>query len=341
LNEKLGLPAPALDGNRESFYALGVDGHFADRYIEAARHLKNPLCVGLDPHLERIPSEFGVRLDDLASDASAAGVQAFFEIVVDVCAGKVPVVKPQIAFFEQLGWRGIRVLERVVARARERGLLVVLDVKRGDIGSTAQAYAASYLLPNSPCRADAVTLNAYLGMDSLQPFLDAARAHGAGLFVLARTSNPGAADFQSQLIDGVPLYERVARALARSADSLRGSSGWSALGVVAGATFPGEAARLRQVLPHSLFLVPGYGAQGAPVSAALASFVPRLSQVDGDRLEGGLVSSSRGILYGDGPRMDTIDEWRSGLSERLDAARNELAEAVAIRPEKATLRIQS
>jgi orotidine-5'-phosphate decarboxylase len=302
-----------------------VDGHFADRYTEAARRLENPLCVGFDPHLESIPKEFGVRLDALASEESAAGIEAFFEIVVDVCAGKVPVVKPQIAFFEQLGWRGIRALERIVARARQRSLLVVLDVKRGDIGSTAQAYAASYLLPTSACRVDAITLNAYLGLDSLQPFIEAARVHGVGLFVLARTSNPGAADFQSQLIDGVPLYQRVARALAEPAQSLRGRSGWSALGVVAGATYPAEAARLREVLPNSLFLVPGYGAQGAPVAAALASFVPGDGQ-----LEGGLVSSSRGILYGTGPRVDRIDEWRSGLSERLDAARRELSAAVAL-----------
>jgi orotidine-5'-phosphate decarboxylase len=301
-----------------------ADPHFADRYLAAARRLKNPLCVGLDPHLERIPSEFGVRLDALASDASADGVQAFFEIVIDVCAGKVPVIKPQIAFFEQLGWRGLRALERLLARARERGLLVILDAKRGDLASTAQAYAQSYLFPDSPCRADAITLNPYLGLDSLQPFVDAARAHGAGLFVLARTSNPGASDFQSQLIAGVPLYEHVARALAPLAESLRGSSGWSSLGVVAGATYPAEAAALRSALPHSLFLVPGYGAQGAPVRDALVAFVPGPGG-----LEGGMVNSSRGILFGNGPRLTSIEEWRRGLSERLQAACRELSEAVA------------
>jgi len=310
-----------------------VDQHFADRYIEATRQLKNPLCVGLDPHLERIPTEFGVRLDALGSEQSAAGVQAFFEIVIDVCAGKVPVIKPQIAFFEQLGWRGLRALERLVARARERGLLVILDAKRGDLSSTAQAYAQSYLFPNSPCRADAITLSPYLGIDSLKPFIEASLAHGVGLFVLARTSNPGAADFQSLLIDGVPLYERVAAALAPSAAALRGSTGWSNLGVVAGATYPAEAARLRRTLPHSLFLVPGYGAQGASVAAALAGFVPQ-----GERLEGGMVSSSRGILYGEGPVAGSASEWRAGLSERLDAARRELSEAIALAPEKVTLR---
>jgi orotidine-5'-phosphate decarboxylase len=298
--------------------------HFADRFIAAARHLGNPLCVGLDPHLERIPREFGVQSSGLATDASAAGVGAFFEEVIDACAGRVPVVKPQIAFFEQLGWRGLRVLEGLVARARERGLLVILDAKRGDLDTTARAYARSYLTLSSPCRADAITLNPYLGLDSLQPFIEASRDHGVGLFVLARTSNPGASDFQSLLVDGVPLYERVARALRSSADALRGASGYSNLGVVAGATYPAEAERLRAVLPDSLFLVPGYGAQGAKISDALSGFVLREG-----RREGGMVSSSRGVLYGEGSAGVTRAAWRAGLLARLDAAVREVSQAVA------------
>lgn len=299
--------------------------HFADRYIEASRRLGNPLCVGLDPHLERIPHEFGLRLDDLASDPSADAVEAFFSLVIELSAGKVPIVKPQIAFFEQLGWRGLRVLERLVTRARESGLLVLLDAKRGDIGSTARAYAQSYLLPSSPCRVDALTVNPYLGLDSLEPFIAASRAHGVGVFVLARTSNAGASDFQSLNVDGVPLFQRVALALAPSAEALRGASGWSNLGVVAGATYPAESQRLRRVLPHSLFLVPGYGAQGAPVAAALSGFVPGPG-----RLEGGSVTSSRGILFGEGPVASSIAEWRVGFSERLEAARRELSIATTL-----------
>jgi orotidine-5'-phosphate decarboxylase len=303
--------------------------HFADRYIEAARRLGTPLCVGLDPHLERIPHGFGVQLGEPASDASADGVEGFFSAVIDTCAGKVPIIKPQIAFFEQLGWRGLRALERLVARARDRGLLVLLDAKRGDIGSTAQAYAQSYLLPSSPCRADALTVNPYLGLDSLEPFLDASRAHGVGVFVLARTSNPGSADFQSANADGVPLYERVARLLAPVASTLRGSSGWSNVGVVAGATYPEESERLRAVLPDSLFLVPGYGAQGAPLSATVRSFVPGPHQ-----LEGGMISSSRGILFGAGAaaasRQASVAEWHRDFAARLDAARHEVTAAVAL-----------
>lgn len=281
--------------------------------------------------MERIPREFGVAPGDLASDASAAGVGAFFEDVIDACVDRIPVVKPQIAFFEQLGWRGLRVLEGLVARARGRGLLVILDAKRGDLDTTARAYAKSYVSPASPCRADAITLSPYLGLDSLQPFVEAARDHGAGLFVLARTSNPGANDFQSLLIDGVPLYERVARALRPLADGLRGESGYSNLGVVAGATYPAEAERLRAVLPHSLFLVPGYGAQGAKIGEALASFVRREG-----RLEGGMVNSSRGVLFGDPAVETTRAAWRAGLRARLDAAVRELSEAVTSAPGQAS-----
>jgi orotidine-5'-phosphate decarboxylase len=297
--------------------------HFADQFIAAARQLQNPLCVGLDPHMERIPREFGVAPSALASDTSAAGVGALFEEVIDACAGRVPVIKPQIAFFEQLGWRGLRVLEALVTRARERGLLVILDAKRGDLDTTARAYANSYVSPQSPCRADAITLSPYLGLDSLQPFVEAARDHGVGLFVLARTSNRGASDFQSLVVDGVPLYERVARALRPLADGLRGASGYSSLGIVAGATYPAEAERLRAVLPDSLFLVPGYGAQGGKIGDALASFVRRSGA-----LEGGMINSSRGVLFGDAAVETTRAAWRAGFLARLDAAVREVSEAV-------------
>jgi orotidine-5'-phosphate decarboxylase len=317
----LGRPASSL--------GLGVaEWHFADRYIDAARRLESPLCVGLDPHLEGIPHGFGVRPAEPASDASADGVEQFLTMVLDTCAGKVPIVKPQIAFFEQLGWRGLRVLERLVAHARDRGLLVLLDAKRGDIGTTATAYAQSYLWPSSPCRADALTVNPYLGLDSLEPFVAASRAHGVGLFVLARTSNPGASDFQSLRVDGVPLYERVATALAPVAAGLSGASGWSNLGVVAGATYPEESERLRHLLPNSLFLVPGYGAQGGSLADALRGFVRRDA-----RLEGGLISSSRGILFGTGPMRASaaasIADWHLGFADRLEAARREVSAGVA------------
>ena len=179
-------------------------------------------------------------------------------------------------------------------------------------------------------QADALTVNPYLGLDSLGPFLAASRANGVGVFVLARTSNPGGADFQNLSVEGVPLYQRVARALAPLSESLRGGSGWSNLGVVAGATYPAESEQLRQALPHALFLVPGYGAQGGSLAAALSPFVRGKTQ-----LEGGMINSSRGILFGNGPVAASaalsVADWHRGLSERLEAARRELAAAVALR----------
>jgi orotidine-5'-phosphate decarboxylase len=294
-------------------------GHFADRLAAASRRVGSPLCVGLDPHLEHVPACYGVSAAAPLSERTIAGVGAFVDDALEACTGRVAVVKPQIAFFEQLGHRGIALLERAVRSCRERGLLVLLDAKRGDIGSTAAAYARSYLSPDGPCPADAITLSPYLGLDSLEPFVAASRAHGVGLFVLARTSNPGAEDFQSRDVEGRPLYERVAEALSGLAESLRGESGWSNLGIVAGATYPETARRLRQLLPHSPFLVPGYGAQGAAVSDALAALVPR----DG-RLEGGLISSSRALLFGG--ESDTA-AVRAGIAARIEAAKSEIARA--------------
>lgn len=288
--------------------------HFADRFIESAQRLGTPLCVGLDPHLEQIPSEFLVRPSEPFSEYSARGTLEFLEQVIDECAGRVPAVKPQIAFFEQLGWRGIQILEQLVQRAQRRGLLVLLDAKRGDIGSTAAAYARAYLSPNSPCQVDAITVSPYLGVDTLAPFLAAATEYGSGLFVLSKTSNPGARDFQDLVVDGEALFKRVARTLRPFADALVGTSGWSSLGIVAGATFPEEAAQLREVLPRSLFLIPGIGAQGAPIESALASFVKGTTGP-----LGGLISSSRGILFEDS-KSSSGEDWRTGLRRRLFGA---------------------
>jgi orotidine-5'-phosphate decarboxylase len=150
-----------------------------------------------------------------------------------------------------------------------------------------------------------------------------------GVFVLARTSNPGAADFQSLRVDGVPLYERIAKTLEPVSEGLRGSSGWSNLGVVAGATYPEESEQLRRLLPHALFLVPGYGAQGGSLADALRGFVRSAG-----RLEGGMISSSRGILFGSGPvkasASATVADWHRGFAERLEAARRELSEGVTL-----------
>ena len=299
--------------------------HFADRVIQRHRSLGHPLCVGLDPHLHRIPSLF--RRGDMhpGDPRTAESVEAFLLAVLERVGDRVAVVKPQIAFFEALGWRGIRVLERVVETARKQGLLVLLDAKRGDIGSTAAAYGGAYLDQDSPMPVDAMTLNPYLGRDSLDPFVERAQAHHKGLFVLVRTSNAGAEDFQSQALDsGRPLFVVVAEAMEESGRKLAGpETGWSSLGVVVGATWPGQAEEVREKLPHALFLVPGYGAQGGGAEDALRGFVP-----GPQGLEGGLVNSSRGILFPPGSEEAALPVWEKRVDQAIDRAIDELGSAV-------------
>lgn len=297
---------------------------FADRLLARVRELGHPLCVGLDPHLERLPPLFRKEAAPPGAPESAEAVEAFCRAILDRVAGRVAAVKPQCAFFEALGWRGQRVLARIVEAARERALLVILDGKRGDVAGSAAAYAAAYLAPGAPLAADALTVNPYLGLDALRPFLDAARAAGAGVFVLLRTSNPGARDLQDLGAgDGGPVFEKLAGALAPLAGGWRGESGWSGLGVVAGATWPEEARRIRGLLPHSPFLVPGYGAQGGTARDALAGFVPGPS----GHLEGGVVSSSRAILFPEGASGDSAAAWERAVDAALDRAIGDLREA--------------
>ena len=298
--------------------------HFADDLILRQRKLGHPLCVGFDPHLDRIPPLFRRGSMEPSDPRTAASVEAFLGAVLDRLGDRVAVVKPQIALFERLGWRGLEILERVVDRARRQRLRVLLDAKRGDIGSTAAGYAAAYLGESAALPCDAMTLNPYLGCDALVPFFERAR-QGRGLFVLVKTSNPGSGDFQDlRLAGGGTLFEAVAEALATEARELRGeATGWSSLGAVVGATYPGESERVRERLPHSLFLVPGYGAQGGDARAALSGFVPG----PGGRLEGGIVNSSRGILFPPGSDTRSAKRWERAIDEALEGAIGELAEA--------------
>jgi len=309
--------------------------HFADTLISRVRELGHPLCAGLDPHLGMIPPLFAMGSMKPADPKTAAAVEVFSLALLDRFAGRVAAVKPQIAFFEQLGSPGVAVLERVAARARERGLLLLLDAKRGDIGSTADAYASAYLEPTSPCPADALTVNPYMGLDTLEPFAARAERFGRGLFVLLKTSNAGSGDLQDLVVRGGggasadeehPLFEAVAHSLASLTKRLQGpETGWSSLGVVVGATYPEQAERARSLMPKSLFLVPGYGAQGGAAADAVQSFVPGPKG-----REGGLVNSSRGLLFPAAASGATsAAQWERAIDEAVERATGELAEAVA------------
>ena len=299
--------------------------HFADALISRVRELGHPLCVGLDPHLDRLPALFRRGRMRPGDPATAEAVRAFLLVFVDRLEGRTAVVKPQSAFYEQMGPAGVGVLGDVIARAHERGLLVLLDAKRGDIGSTAEAYAMAYLEPGAPLAAEALTVNAYLGLDTLDPYLERARSFGRGVFVLVRTSNPGAGDLQDLEVKGAPLFHALARALAPTAEELRGpQTGWSSLGAVVGATWPQEARAVREALPRAVFLVPGYGAQGAGAEQSVAGFVPGPSG-----LEGGVVSSSRGVLFPAAGDSGDAKAWERAVDAALDRAIGELGEAVS------------
>ena len=243
-----------------------------------------PVVVGLDPRLDALPRYL------LPRATPAERIVRFYEAAMPVLARHAPCVKPNVAFFECHGSAGYAAYEQTCRLARTAGLLVIGDVKRGDIGSTAEAYAEGHF-----AIADAVTLHPYLGGDSVAPFLKACdpAQGGKAVFVLVRTSNPGAADFQDLQVGNEPLCDVVARAVTRWGADLPRAEGYSPVGAVVGATWPQELARLRALLPHSWLLLPGVGAQGAKVEDLAAAFDARGL--------GALVNQSRGVMQAFAP----------------------------------------
>jgi orotidine-5'-phosphate decarboxylase len=285
--------------------------HFADRLAEAVERKQSQLVVGLDPVVEQLPGELRRDAEGGRADAADAFLR-FCRGIVDAVAPHAVAVKPQSAFFEALGSRGVRTFEEVCEYAHSAGLLVIADAKRGDIGSTARAYAAAFIEArgDEPPLADAVTVNPYLGHDSLDPFLAACRREGAGLFCLVKTSNPGGADVQDvRLAGGGRLWEHVARLVHEWGGDLVGESGLSAVGAVVGATFPREVAEARSLLPRSVLLLPGIGAQGGAPADVGAAFAAGPASA--------LVSASRSVIYAAG---DGGGDYRSAAgaeAERL------------------------
>ena len=279
----LGGMATGADAELETTGAAGA-AHFADRLAEAVERKRSQLVVGLDPVPDRLPGE-------LRDEPPAAACARFCRGIVDAVEPVAVAVKPQSAFFEALGPDGADAFADVCAYARSAGLLVIADAKRGDIGSTARAYAAAFLEPRRGAPlADAVTVNPYLGGDSVEPFLAAARRDGAGVFCLVKTSNPGGADVQDVVLaDGTRLWEYVARLVSGWGDDLVGERGLSAVGAVVGATFPREVAQARRLLPRAVLLLPGVGAQGG----APADLAPAFEAGPA----GALVSASRSVIY--------------------------------------------
>lgn len=287
---------------------------FADRLAASVARKRSQLVVGLDPRPELLPVE--LRGDAILGRAEAASACARFCCgVIDAVAPYVVAAKPQLAFFEALGADGARVFEDVCEYAREAGLLVIADGKRGDIGSTARAYAAAYLEPRGerPALADALTLSPYLGGESLEPFVAACRRDGAGIFCLVKTSN-AAGDVQDvTLSDGRPLWQQVARLVADWGEDLVGDCGLSSVGAVVGATHPREVGEARRVAPRAVLLLPGVGAQGATPADVARAFTSGPASA--------LVAVSRAIGFA---FRGSNGDWRSVASAEAARLRREV-----------------
>jgi orotidine-5'-phosphate decarboxylase len=293
---------------------------FADRLDAAIRRCRNPVLVGLDPRKGSLPAGILPEVKSASYAATAAAYGRFCRGVIDVVAPLVPAVKPQAAFFEQLGPDGMVVLADVIAYAQQHGLLVILDGKRNDIGSTATAYAQGMLGADgqSPWGADALTVSPYLGDDSLQPFIDVARQRGAGLFVLVKTSNPGGKMLQDLVADGRPIYRHVADYVERQAAATAGGCGYGAVGAVVGATYPAQLAELRSAMPRTLFLVPGFGSQGGTARDVAAAFDA------GGR--GAIVNNSRGIIFAHSLKPYSEHFGAQRWQEAVEAATRDMIE---------------
>ena len=265
--------------------------------IEKIQKTKAPICVGLDPMLSYVPEHIQAAAFEQYGETLEGAAEAIWQFnkeIIDHTFDLIPAVKPQIAMYEQFGIEGLKVYKRTVDYCKEKGLVVIGDAKRGDIGSTSAAYATGHIgsvqvgsKTYSGFDTDFLTVNPYLGTDGVKPFVDVCNSHGRGLFVLVKTSNPSSGEFQDRLIDGRPLYEWVAEKVVEWGNASMDGD-YSNVGAVVGATYPEMSRILRNLMPHTYFLVPGYGAQGGTAEDLKHCF-------NKDGL-GAVVNSSRGII---------------------------------------------
>ena len=284
------------------------------------------LVVGIDPVYEDIPDCFKNGKQGLAGQVQC--LQDYNAFLIDTIAPHVGFIKLQSAFFEAHGSPGIDALARVMAYARQKDLRIILDAKRGDITSTAAAYARAYLTPaGSDLEADCLTINPFLGPDTVEPFVECARKYGKGLFILVKTSNPGGGWIQDVSTDGETVSERIAAKIDLWSQDCMGRSGLSSIGAVVGATFPEEGVRLRDIMPHSIFLMPGIGAQGGEART--------LDMLRRGREESVLIPISRGITKVDNLSV-TPDEYRRTITDRIKSFQTAFAMNAQNNPERSS-----
>ncbi len=273
--------------------------NFADALLGKIAQCNNPTVMGLDPKLDYLPESLLNRFKSQGGNKQAATEDAIFEynrLLIDAVYDIIPAIKPQFAYYEMYGIFGIQALRKTIRYAQDKGMLVIADAKRNDIGTTATAYANAIIgetkiideSTEAMFDCDCVTVNGYLGIDGIKPFIDVAKEKGKGLFILVRTSNPSAGDLQDlKLEDGRMVYEAMAENVEKWGQEVIGESGFSSVGAVVGATWPEQAVNARRIMPHALILVPGYGAQGGSGKDAVASFANG---------KGGIVNASRSLM---------------------------------------------
>ena len=290
--------------------------NFADKITLKTREIGSPLCLGLDPHPNLIPKLFKKNSQNL----SLKNVENFLFEIIDIAKNKVVAIKPQVAFFEQWGPDGMSLLVKVSKMAKENNILVIMDAKRGDIGSTSDAYAKAWLSKNSPFGANALTVNPWMGLETLFPFIEVAKKNKSGVFILLKTSNTGSKDIQDLLVNNRAVFLHLADLLQKDTSTNLGKFGYSDIGVVVGATQPKEAKLIRKILPKSLFLIPGFGAQGASANEALSGLI-----LKNKIYEGGLINSSRSILFPkDSYDLNHSFKWKEKIVLALKRTTDEL-----------------
>ena len=266
-----------------------------DNLIDKIKEKNNPTVIGLDPRYEMIPKCITQKYAPTLEGASKAIIE-FNKRLIDATYDIIPAVKPQIAFYEMFGIEGMKAFKETCEYAKQKGMLVIADIKRGDIGSTAEGYSNAFLgktkigsKEESIFDVEFVTLNPYMGIDSIKPFIEDCKKYNKGIFVLIKTSNPSSGDIQDvKMENGEELYTKVAKLVENWGEELRGEYGYSSVGGVVGATYPEQIESLRKIAPHTFFLIPGYGAQGGKANDIAKAF-------DNNGI-GGIINNSRGLM---------------------------------------------
>ena len=297
-----------------------------DRLINKIKETNNPTVIGLDPRYELLPKCLLEKYPNTLEGISQAIVE-YNKALIDETYDVIPAVKPQIAFYEMFGIPGMKAFEETCKYAKQKGMIVIADIKRGDIGSTAQGYSNAYLgktkigeKEESIFDVDFVTVNPYMGTDCVKPFIEDCKKYGKGIFILVKTSNPSSGELQDvKLENGEEVYVKVAKLVEEWGKDLRGENGYSSIAAVVGATYPKQLKQIREIAPHTYFLIPGYGAQGGKAEDIALGF-------DKNGL-GGIVNASRSLMCAYKSEL-----WKDKFAEK-DYAKATRAEALRMKEE--------